>query len=190
MSEIRQHKLFYGSSYDRGLDIILPLWPRIKEAFPDATLDICYGWELFDKGYANNAERMAWKDRISKLMDQPGITHHGRIGKDEVKKLENECGIWVYPTYFPEINCITALDCQKEGCVPCVVGIAALFETVQSGVIVEGDIYEQETQEKWVKELLNLMGDEKRWKEEQEKGREFTRILSWPKVAEEWSGQF
>ncbi|PWT73679.1 MAG: hypothetical protein C5B59_12865 [Bacteroidetes bacterium] len=187
---IRQHNLFWGSSYDRGLDLVLPLWPMIREKFPDATLNICYGWELFDKGYANNAERKAWKERISKLMEQPGITHYGRIGKDQVKELEDRCGVWVYPTYFPEINCITALDCQKEGCVPCVVGIAALFETVQSGVIIEGDAYDKEVQHKWLNALLDLMGNEEKWKAEQEKGKKFVEGLTWPKVAEQWVLEF
>ena len=189
-STTRQHNLFWGSSYDRGLDILLPMWNKIKEKYPDATLHICYGWDLFDKGYANNPERMNWKERMNKQMQQAGIVHHGRIGKDEVKKLREKCGIWVYPTYFPEINCITALESQREGCVPSVVGIAALLETVKSGVIVQGDIYEDEVQEEWLEKLLELMGNEKKWKEEQEKGKEFTKNLAWENIAKEWANYF
>lgn len=95
---------FWGqSSYDRYLDIVLWIWPKIKEQLPDATLDICYGWDLFLKAYANNPERMKWKDKLDELMKQPGITHHGRIGQDKMRKLRKKMDIWIYPTYF----CVT-----------------------------------------------------------------------------------
>lgn len=189
-SEIRRHNLFYGSSYDRGLDIVLKYWPQIKEKFPDTTLHVCYGWNLFDRGYANNQERMNWKERINEQMKAEGIVHHGRVGKKELKGIREKCGVWVYPTYFPEINCITALETQREGCVPCVVGLAALKETVGSGRIVEGDIYEEEVQKKWLEALFELIGDEKKWLEEQKKGKEFVTNKSWAVIASSWRTHF
>ena len=90
----RHHKLFYGSSYDRGLPHLLLMWPKIKEAYPDATLDICYGWDLFVKAYNNNPERMNWKKSVSDLMHQEGITHHGRVGQSELREIRKECGVW------------------------------------------------------------------------------------------------
>lgn len=190
MDTPRHHKLFYGSSYDRGLDMLLPIWPAIKEKFPDATLDIAYGWDLFDKGYADNPERRQWKERINKQMEQPGITHHGRISQDKLKELRQQCGIWVYPTYFPEINCITALECQKDGVVPCVINFAALKETVQSGVKVDGDIYDDETKAAFLSSLLELMGDPKKWQEEQRKGMEFAKQFDWSQIASKWKEVF
>ena len=186
----RNHKLFWGSSYDRGLQHLLKMWPQIKAKFPDATLDVAYGWDLFDKGYANNPERMAWKERINKLMEQDGITHHGRISKDKLKSLRQSCGIWAYTTDFQEINCITALECQSDGCVPCVIDYAALKETVQSGVKIDGDIYDEETQLAYLDGLLLLMGDEEKWKQEQLKGYEFTKNYRWEVIADEWAKLF
>jgi glycosyltransferase involved in cell wall biosynthesis len=180
-------RLFYGSSYDRGLDILLKMWPKILKKYPDATLQICYGWDIFDKGYADNPERMAWKERINKLMTQKGITHHGRIGRDELKKVRQSCDIWVYPTYFAEINCITALECQADGVVPVTMDHAALKETVQSGVKIQGDIYDEETQDKFVEELLKLMGDDKRWEEESKKAIKFTKDYEWDEIESLWA---
>lgn len=187
---MRWHKLFYGSSYDRGLDMLLKLWPKIKETYPDAELHVCYGWDLFDKGYANNPERMAWKDRINKLMEAPGITHHGRLSKNELAKVRQSCGVWAYPTYFGETCCITALDCQRDGVVPCVIAYAALKETVQSGVKVEGDIYDPETQDEYLKQLLALMGDKTQWMIEQVKAQAFAEQYSWDQIAKRWEACF
>lgn len=183
---MRQHKLLYASSYDRGLFHLLKLWPKIKETYPDATLDICYGWNLFLTVFKDNPERMAWYDRMNKLMDQDGIVHHGRVPKEELNKITSECGIWAYPTDFDEINCITALNSQALGCVPCVINKAALDETVGSGVKVEGDIWNPEVRDKYLVELLTLMGDEKKWKDEQKKGIEFAKSYDWSLIADKW----
>lgn len=187
---MRQHKLGYFSSYDRGLNHLLKMWPKILEKYPDATLDIAYGWGLFDQRYANNPERMAWKKKVEEMMTQKGITHHGRIGHGELDELTSKCGIWAYPTDFDEINCITALNCQALGCVPCVINKAALKETVGSGVKVEGDIYDPDTRDEYLKQLLLLMGDEKKWKEEQEKGIEFAKSYSWEAISKLWVKEF
>ena len=187
---MRQHKLFWGSSYDRGLMHLLKMWPKIIKKFPDATLDVYYGWNLFDTAFRKNPERMNWKERMNEQMKQKGITHHGRVGQDELKKAREKCGIWAYSTDFDEINCITALECQRDGCVPCVINKAALKETVGSGVRVDGDIYDPEVQEEYLKQLLNLMGNEKLWKDEQAKGKEFVKKFSWKIIAKKWHNLF
>lgn len=187
---MKQHKLFWGSSYDRGIQHILKMWSKIKEKFPDATLDICYGWGLFAQRFAGNPERMTWMENMNKLMEQDGITNHGKVGREELAKIRNGCGIWVYPTDFNEINCMTALECQVSGVVPCVINKAALQETVGSGIKVDGDIYDPDTREEYLKQLLALMGDEKRWKEEQLKGVEFAKKFTWLNLAQEWIKEF
>lgn len=184
------HKLFYGSSYDRGLDIVLKLWPQIIKKFPKATLDVCYGWDLFDKGYANNPERMAWKERMNKLMEQKGITHHGRVGKKELAKIREKCGIWAYPTYFAEINCITALESQRDGLVPVTMNNFALKETVGAGSKVDGDIYDEETQAKWLKELFSYMQNFTLWDRQSKSAIQFAKNYNWDDVSKKWRAYF
>lgn len=190
MASKRQHKLFWGSSYDRGLDIVLKLWPEILKTVPDAELHICYGWNLFEAVFNDNPERMAWKDKMDKLMTQKGVTHHGRLGKKELDKVRKACGIWFYPTFFQEINCITALQCQNDGVVPVVTNFAALKETVGSGIKVDGDIYLKETQEKILKELLEMMTNEELWEKESRKAKRFAKRYSWDNIAAEWYKHF
>jgi len=183
-------KLFWGSSYDRGLEHLLKMWPSILEKFPAATLEVCYGWELFDRAFYNNPERQAWKQKMEELMTQKGITHHGRVSKKELKDIESKCDIWAYPTHFDEINCITGLDCQLRGVVPVVIDKAALVETVQSGIKIEGDIYDRETKSKFLGSLLEIMGDDDMWERESQKGKKFAPKFLWENVAKEWSKNF
>jgi hypothetical protein len=166
------------------------MWSKIKEKFPDATLEICYGWDLFYKAYANNPERMKWMDKVTGLMEQDGITHWGKVGQDKLKELRKQCGIWAYTTDFEEINCIGALECQDDGVVPCVINKAALKETVGSGVKVDGEVWDPEVREEYLKQLLDLMGDEKKWLEEQAKGKEFAEQFYRDKIASKWTEEF
>lgn len=182
--------IVYGSSYDRGLEHLLKMWPDILKEVPDAQLRIFYGWELFDLGYTDNPERMAWKEKMNKLMDQKGITHLGRISHGACEEEMKNAGIWAYPTHFGEISCITAMRAQANGAFPVVIGYAALKETVKFGVKIDGDIYEPETQEAFKKALihalLNPCSDERL--EEMQSWALST--FSWSKVALQWSQEF
>lgn len=183
--------VIYGSSYDRGLEHLLKLWPDVIKEVPDAKLEIFYGWDLFARFYANNPERMAWKDKIDKLMNQPGITHLGRISHEACIKEHERAGIWAYPTHFGEISCITAMRAQVYGSIPVVIDYAALKETVQYGVKVDGDIYEQETKDKYTKELINLLKDEKKQEEIRKPMMKWAKEkFAWSGVAKQWDSEF
>ena len=166
------------------------MWPQIKKAIPSATLDICYGWDLFVAALRTNPERMAWKEKMDGLMKQPGITHHGRVGKKELRRIRSKCGIWAYPTNFTEINCITALEAQRDGLVPVVMNLAALKETVGSGVKIDGDIYFEEVYEEYLAQLINIMRHETIWKKESQKAREFAQSYDWDIIAKSWVENF
>lgn len=183
---MKSHKVFYGSSYDRGLQHLLKMWPKVLEAVSDAELHICYGWDIFDKVFNDNPERKMWKAKVNKLMDQKGITHHGRLGKKELQKIRLACGIWAYPTHFQEINCITALEAQYDGLVPVTMNFAALKETVFGGTKLEGDIYETEVQEEYIKSLIDWMTDQDKWKMESKKVAEAVVEYSWDIISDEW----
>ena len=183
-------KVIYTSSYDRGLQHLLEMWPAVKKAVPDAELHIFYGWQLFEKFYKDNASSMAWMNKMKEMMTADGITDHGRVPQEELAEFTKTCGIWAYPTHFGEISCISAIKAQAYGCEPVVVNYAALKETVQYGRRVEGDIYDEETKEAFKKELIdaleNPMPDEKRnemieWATEQ---------YSWLHVAGRWDAEF
>lgn len=187
---MRQHKLWFQSSYDRSISHTLKMWPRIKEIYPDATFDIAYGWDLFVKNYANNPERLKWMEKMKELMTQDGIKEHGRIGQDKLKELRSQCGIWFYPTDFDETNCIGALECQEDGVVPCVINKAGLKDTVGSGVAVNGEIWDGDVRDEYLTKLLELMGNEEKWKAEGEKGKKFVKKFYRDKIASLWIDEF
>ncbi len=189
---MRNSKLMvYGSSYDRGLEHLLKMWPKIIKEVSDAELHVFYGWKLFAQFYADNPERMAWKDSIDKLMTQPGITHLGRISHGALIEEHKKAGIWAYPTHFGEISCITAMRSQVYGSIPVVVNYAALRETVHFGIKVEGDIYDQETKDEYIKQLVSLLKDEKRQEKIRKEMMPWAKTnFGWDKIAKQWDEEF
>lgn len=182
-------RVIYTSSYDRGLEHLLKMWPAVIKAVPDAELHIFYGWKLFEQFHKGNPGSMMWKANMDKLMTYKGIKHHGRVSQTDLVKELEKSGIWAYPTHFGEINCISALKAQYYGCEPVVVNYAALKETVQFGRKVEGDIYDDETKESFKKELIdalnNPMSDDKR-----KEMRKWASQFKWDKVALTWDKLF
>jgi len=122
----------YFSSYDRGLECLLKMWPEVLKQLPEATLDIYYGWDTFDKVHAKNPEQMRWRFKITQLINSlDNVTENGRVSHKELAVVMKEIKVWAYPTEFTEIHCITALKAQEAGCIPVTTGCYALEETVQ-----------------------------------------------------------
>lgn len=183
-------RVIYTSSYDRGLDILLDIWPDVLKEVSDAELHVFYGWQLFDKFRKDNPSSMSWKAKVVEGMKQKGVTEHGRLPQKDLVAEYKKSGIWAYPTYFGEINCISAIKAQAYGCEPVVVNYAALKETVQFGRKVDGDIYDKETQVEFTKQLVdalkNPMSEEKR----DEMSKWAIEKYSWENLAKSWGVEF
>ncbi len=129
------YRCIYASSYSRGLELLLTIWPQIKEAVPEAELHVFYGWESFSS-QADDPSFQRWKAHMDALLAQPGVIHHGRVGHAQIWEETLKSGIWAYPSTYPETSCITAMKAQAAGAIPVVFGYAALTETVQHGAIL------------------------------------------------------
>lgn len=183
-----KNNLVWTSSYDRGLEQLLTMWPAIRRAVPDATLDVAYGWNLFDTSpFGKTTEGRAWRAKMDELLIQDGVTHHGRLNSDTVAGLYRKADVWAYPTAFPEIDCITATKAMAAGCVPVTTDFAVMRERNQ-GVMIEGDITEQVTQDQFQAELIALLQDEDRKAAIRESMDVST--FSWDSVAERWAELF
>ena len=186
------HKIFYGSSHVRGLAYLYDIWPKVKAAVPDATLDVFYGRYSYDKINAGNPERLKWMDdMIAKAKELDGVTDYGKIGQDELVKRMFASGIWAYPTSFAEIYCITSIKTQASGCIPVVSDFAALDEMVQFGEKLhhDGEVTE-EFLDRYTERLIWWL----QHPEEQEKIRpammEWARTKSWQAICDQWIGEF
>jgi glycosyltransferase involved in cell wall biosynthesis len=183
-------RVVYTSSYDRGLQHLLEIWSEVKAAVPDATLDVYYGWDLFEKFYAGNPSSMAWKARMEEMLKQEGVIDHGRLPQHKLREELLRSGVWAYPAHFGEINCISAIKAQAYGCEPVVVNYAALQETVQYGKKVDGDIYDDETKQAYKKALIEALEKPMDQKKREEMCAWAQEKYAWSNIASQWSEEF
>ncbi|MFZ1010766.1 MAG: hypothetical protein WAN65_28260, partial [Candidatus Sulfotelmatobacter sp.] len=109
--EIRRNKkpvFVWSSSLDRGLDVMLDVWPQIKSFCPEAKLDVYYGVENWKKINAQNPTGLAVIDyymtRIS-AMKGDGVAYHGRVGQQMLARAHMDSLCWAYPTAWSETSC-------------------------------------------------------------------------------------
>lgn len=149
--EDRAPRVVYSSSPDRGLDVVLELWPRIREHVSDATLSYCYA-DVYDTVADQIPGIRAHRDRIRELSKQPGVERLGSLPQPTLARLMCTSRVWVHPSWstahpgpdgvveetpFHETSCIGAMEAQAAGCHVVAAGWGALQETVRHGHLLE-----------------------------------------------------
>lgn len=134
------------SSPDRHLEATLDVFEELIRRQPEKPWKLAwyYGWDVFDEVHEKNKEVMAWKKaqikRFESLKKQGKAEGGYMIGHKDIAKKYLEAGIFLYPTKFYEIHCISASKAQAGGAIPVTSDYAALNETVQHGVKVHEDV--------------------------------------------------
>ena len=165
-----KNKILYASSYDRGLEILLENWPKVREANKDAELHIYYGWNIFDKITADHS----FKDRMVELMKQDGVYENGRIGHEELLKEYATSAVYAYPcTYKGEIQCIALTKAIACGCDIITNDYAIMAERSPNAV----------SDDKFIGELCKIVKDPK----PSGLNLEYIESMSWDNIAKEWS---
>jgi glycosyltransferase involved in cell wall biosynthesis len=150
-------KLVYSSSPDRGLLHLLQIFRVARETVPDLELHVFYGWNNIDAWGGKTPHVPNLRQDVEKLITQPGVINHGRVGQPELWKHYATAGIWCYPTTFTETSCITSMEAQALGAIPITNPLWALRENVQFGVLIPGDCWRDElVKARYVEELIQL----------------------------------
>jgi len=171
-------RMAWLSSPDRGVDVLLEMWPDVRKRWPQATLDVFYGWEAIDKivamdsgsGYAQRL--LAFKHYVEELVEsvggeEGGVRWRGRVPQAQVAAALYDVDVWAYPTYFMETYCMSALDAQAAGVFPVTSRLAGLCETVAcDDLLVDGWPNNETYRKLWLKKLEHVveMGDRERSK--------------------------
>lgn len=184
-------KFVYSSSPDRGLWYLLQIWPYLREEFPEATLDVCYGvhkWTNQLKWAHGKIGEMALGIEI--LLEQPGVNNLGKIGQDQLSKLQIEADAWLYP-FDPmsptESGCITAIENAAAG---------------NAMVTTDADCMEDEfgkiskiiplpfQAEHYAEETIGFLKDTPFISYKRDIARQFSEKRDWPVIAKQWSDFF
>jgi glycosyltransferase involved in cell wall biosynthesis/2-polyprenyl-3-methyl-5-hydroxy-6-metoxy-1,4-benzoquinol methylase len=183
--EQKKNNYIYASRPERGLKLLLEkIWPEIVEKNPDAVLNIC-GYD-HDIGIPEDVKKIY--DEIDELLDySTNVKTVKHLPKSEYYQLLSNCAYMVYPTDFPEISCINAIEAQRNGCLIISSDKFALSETVKTDTLVKEEYGSKE----YIAKFLNLLDEytEDKYEQEVAKGKELINRYSWKTVAKSWDSE-
>jgi len=194
--ERNKYLILNTSSADRHLDATLDIFEELIERQPEKPWKLAwyYGWGVFDDVHENNPEMRDWKTTQMARFDALVALGRAEGGKmiqhTKIAEKYLEAGVFLYPTQFYEIDCISARKAQIAGCKVITSDFAALKETVQYGMKIRTE------GEKWGKE--NTFGDtntstyvdailSKDDLYEKEEVSEWSKQFSWDNIAKNWN---
>lgn len=134
-------KVVWSSSADRGIQTALAAWSLVKQQIPDAEFHVLYGFTDFYLLRASQREyqhmgdcgcdrhMLDYMEESFRAMEMLRVKYHGRLPCLDVIRHLKQASVWLYPTRFPEISCIAAMEAQACGAIPVCSNTAALAET-------------------------------------------------------------
>jgi GR25 family glycosyltransferase involved in LPS biosynthesis/predicted O-methyltransferase YrrM len=143
------YSFIYSSFPNRGLLVVLKMWPRIVERYNKATLHI---FTDVNNEWANTNYPDELKE-IREILDlykgtdfyPTSVINHGWVDKKTLAKFWKQSLIWLYPCKFKETFCLTALEAALTKTLAITNDLAALQDTVgDRGVIIPGDASSEE----------------------------------------------
>ena len=184
----------YTSSPDRGLGVLLDMWPAIRDRVPGATLDVCYGfaaWSRQADERKDEQHRFLVSTLKRRMVELEGVTYHGRLNKRELVGLLQRSGAWLYPTWWTETSCIAAMEARAAGLRIVTSPIAALPETVGPyGTMVEGDWLSDDYARRFIDASVVALQDRQYFTPREKVAEVAIRDLGWAAVAQQWSALF
>lgn len=189
----QKNRFIYSSSPDRGLLVLLKLFPKIKNTFPDATLHIYYGFDNWNKSIrqSGNTQQYQLVTEIQNLMTQEGVYYHGRVNQNELALAFLQSDIWLYPTQFTETYCITALEAQMAETLCICSDLAGLSSTVGSrGILIDADPSNPDYETIVLGQLIEIQNNPERKSELLKKAKNWASQQTWRNVAKQWNDVF
>ena len=139
----KQKKIIFCSSPERGWMTAIRVFKDSGLAEKGYELHLFYGfngyWRRWTSqsgfGYVVELDEsinlLEYEDAcLAAAEEVPGVVNRGRVGWDELAKEMKEAEVWLYPTRFDEISCVSAMEAMAAGCKVVATDHAALAETL------------------------------------------------------------
>ena len=183
-------RVIYTSRPERGLDVLLEMWPEMKRRRPELRLAVAH--------YDNPGADQQMADYLDALRraagELPDVEMLGALSKRELYREIAGSALVVYPCAFPEVSCISALEAAACGTPMVTSRYCALKESVadgETGVLVPGDPRGEGYAERFVSAVVDLLSDGERYAAMRAAARgRVEEQYQWRQIAEEWDKTF
>lgn len=157
------HKAICSSSPDRYLPVLLNnIWPRIREAIPDAELVIAYGFKNWEFSAQNDPLQTDLINSLKlqlKNMESLGVKFLDRINQKQLAEEMLSCGVALYPTWFQETYFISGNEYLAAGLRIITSPIGAINDTIgdKAYKLISGEWTSQKYADQFVQATIEAM---------------------------------
>ncbi len=166
----KRNEFIYASAPNRGLDVLLEMWPEIYDQLPDYELKIAGSVKMYNVDSNDDKENTVNKERekllevgntlYKKAEKMDGVKLLGGLNHSQlIKEMESSKSL-LYPSTFPE-TCCHVLNCALQaGAVPVISSVGAITEKVtngENGLIVNGDPESEEFKKYYIETVIDLV---------------------------------
>ena len=186
-------QIVYSSSPDRGLDTLLYLAPFIKQHVPNLKIIVAYGFDNWEKAvlWRKDQNEIKQMNDLKEQLKQPYVEYIGRVDQKKLAEIQLQSSAWFYPTRFWETNCITSIENGFAKNPILTSKLAGLITTVKdSGILIDGDAYNQDYREKFVEHAVKLLNEKDYWNYWSDQSYKRMQNFTWAKVARQWHNLF
>jgi hypothetical protein len=160
-----KNSFIYSSFANRGLLLLLQMWPKIYNLNNSVSLNIYCD---LDNQWVNNVarEQILEIKRLLNLYKQENnscynIFYYGWVSKSVLCEAWKKADIWFYPCIFMETFCLTALEAAASFTLAIGNDLAALQNTVADrGIIISGDPTTQQWQQIALEKISLILNDD------------------------------
>ncbi|MFZ5806826.1 MAG: glycosyltransferase family 4 protein [Verrucomicrobiota bacterium] len=184
--ENRPRRAYYASNPYRGLNILLSVWPQIREFVPEAELWLFSSFQT----YGDSEKEKIFKPLydLAKSLEPQGVVLRGSVGQAALRSAAAQCRLMVYPSTFNETSCIAAMEAMAAGCVVAGVARGALPETAWRNPLMPQ--HEELWMDYWLMEVSKLLLDHHYYMHHAARNLQFAQLLDWENVFDLWLIRF
>lgn len=179
------YKFIYSSTANRGLLILLELWPKILERYPTASLSILCDLE---NSWVNQFAPQQVKiiKEYLELYKNHNIKMIGWSSKEILYNEWKTASVWFYPCIFAETFCLTALEAAVSKTLAVTNDLAGLKETVgDRGVVIPGNAANTDWKERALSNLFEVLDNREKTKNYINKNYDWAKNMTWKYRAKE-----
>ncbi|MGV3524944.1 MAG: glycosyltransferase [Candidatus Sericytochromatia bacterium] len=190
-------RLIYSSVPDRGLDLLLDFFPRLRAQVPELELHLYSSFTVWGKSAAWDLAHAG--PLYQRALDLEGVFLHRPVAQAELAAAMRQGSLFVYPNhpapvdttgFWAETSCISALEAQAAGLPVITSARGALPETVrdgETGLLIPGDPFSSDYAEAFISATVGLLQDPVRRLQMSEAARAHIQARhTWPQIAAEW----
>ena len=185
----RAARVVSSAQPERGLDVLLELWPEVRAAVPDAELAYCYA-PVYEFVATRNPDVARHRRRVERLSRQPGVRALGPLRPEGHERLMRDSRVWAHPSWstlagepFEEASCIAAMEAQAAGLWVVASGWGALSETVRVGSVIQEGAPGEPWRSRFVEEIVRGLTDAETQRRAEADGPSAMSEMGWGRVA-------